>query len=249
MQKYKLVIAYDGTDYCGWQWQPQVPTITGVLQDKFFQVFNKDIRIVGASRTDGGVHALGQVAHFHTDLVISIEKLKMAWNNLLPCSILIRDIKIVSPDFHPQAKVLEKTYFYHFFINRPVPFYSRYGLFYKLPINLDKLKQCLNLFIGTHDFRSFCTGYDQQSTIRTVNSIELSYIKKYSVYRITVKGPAFLRYMIRRIVGASLEVSSHDDKDISLISKALEEKNPHQNLPTAPAKGLLLYKIKYQTLY
>lgn len=245
MQKYKLVVAYDGTDFHGWQFQPHEITVAGILQERFFQVFNKEIKIVGASRTDSGVHALGQVAQFSSDFNIDTKMLKRAWNNLLPISILIKDIVIVDQDFHPQGNVKEKTYFYHFFTSRPVPFYARYGLFYKISLDMQKLKESLKIFIGEHDFRSFCTGYDQETTVRTINSIALDFIEEYSVYRITVKGPGFLRYMIRRIVGACLEVASHKNKSIDLLTRALEEKNPQQPLPTAPSRGLLLYNIEY----
>ncbi len=242
---YKMIIAYDGTDYHGWQFQPELTTIAGVLQDRFFAVFKKPIKLLGASRTDAGVHALGQVARFKADFSIDKSLLKRAWNNLLPSSILIRDIIEAPEGYHPQHDVEEKVYYYHFFTSRPLPFYARYALFYKIPLDIDKLKEALQIFVGTHDFRSFCTGYDKPSTIRTINSIELVYVERYQVYRIIVKGRSFLHYMIRRIVGAALEIASHPEKDLCLLTKALESKHPHQHLPNAPAHGLMLSSIKY----
>ncbi|HEB41881.1 MAG TPA: tRNA pseudouridine(38-40) synthase TruA, partial [Candidatus Dependentiae bacterium] len=118
MNRYKLVIAYDGTDYCGWQEQKDKPSITSVLKKTFNSVFGKEISIVGASRTDAGVHALGQVALGRTDLVaIPAERLQRAWNNVLPAHIVIRSLDQAVPSFHPFYNVEQKTYHYHFFLN------------------------------------------------------------------------------------------------------------------------------------
>ena len=243
--KYKIVVAYDGTDYAGWQYQEGQPTVAGTLQQKFKEVFNRDIFVYGASRTDAGVHALGQVATFHTDIPLPVQAIQFALSNVMPQSILIRSLQEVSNDYNPCHAVAEKTYYYHFFQQRPMPFLSRYGWYYRYPVDLARLQKCLNVFIGTHDFRSFCTGYDRPDTVRTINSASIEYIKRYGVYRITIKGPKFLRYMIRRIVGACLEVASRDTVAIEVLQKALEQKHPHQLFPTAPAQGLVLYKIIY----
>lgn len=245
MKNYCLIIAYDGTDYHGWQRQPEAATIAGTLEYSFKAVFNKEITIIGASRTDAGVHAAGQVANFKTDLPLEPEYIQKVWNQHLPKDVLIRSLDQAPENFHSQANVLEKTYFYHFFTHKPLPFYARYGLYYRFPINIDLLEQCLQVFVGTHDFRSFCTGDEQTSTIRTVNAIDVTYMPAYQWYRISVRGPGFLRYMIRRMVGAALEVASHTDGNPASIQQALAEKNPLQHLPTAPAHGLLLRKILY----
>jgi len=245
MPIYRLLIAYDGTDYFGWQRQPDQPTIAGVLENRFESVFKKPISITGASRTDAGVHALGQVASFSLDTPIDPKKLMFAWNNALPKDILIRSLSCVPDDFHPQRDVVEKTYYYHFFQERPLPFVARYGFFCG-PIDEQKLHEGLKIFIGTHDFRSFCTGYEAESTIRTINAIEYMHFKRYGISRIAVKGPGFLRYMIRRIVGACLDVASYKSKSIDVLQYALDEKNPHQHLHVAPSRGLLLHGISYK---
>ncbi len=247
MPKYKLIIAYDGTDYFGWQIQAGHTTVTGVLQDTFKQVFGKDIHIAGASRTDAGVHALGQTAVFDTDLNLDPADLRNAWQNSLPEAILLREITSVPPDWNPRHKVKQKTYYYHFFQERPLPFAARYGWHYRYPVSLEKLNQCLNIFVGTHDFRSFCTGDDMESTVRTIDAVGVEFLNTFNAYRITIKGPGFLRYMIRRIVGACLEVASRDTMTIDDLKIALEQKNPLQLLPTAPAKGLMLHDIMYNT--
>lgn len=270
MKKYKIVVAYDGTDFLGWQVQPDQKTVAGVLQDTFKHVFGKSILITGASRTDAGVHAVGQTAAFTVDLNIDAQDLRHAWQNVLPDSIVLRSIEEVSLDFNPRAQVKQKTYYYHFFSERPLPMSARYGYYYRYPINPEKLYQALSVFVGTHDFRSFCTGDDYESTVRTIDAIDVEPLEwfdglttsghcaqslartelvegcvRIKGYRIIIKGPGFLRYMIRRIVGACLEVASRDSLSCDDLKKALAEKNPLQLLPTAPAKGLLLYKIVY----
>jgi tRNA pseudouridine38-40 synthase len=244
MDAYKILVAYDGLDYHGWQLQPDRLTIAGVLQSRFKAVFKKEIHIVGASRTDAGVHALGQVARFYTDMSITPEKLRTAWNNLLPRDILIRKLILAEPDFHPQRHVLEKTYYYHFFTQKPLPFLARYGFYRQMSLDLERLQECISIFVGTHDFRSFCTGYEQESTIRTINSLTARYVKRYGVYRIEIKGPGFLRYMIRRIVGASLDIAS-TSRPLKELREALAAKNPQQHLFTVPGHGLMLGHISY----
>lgn len=248
MKTYKIVVSYDGTDYYGWQIQPDKVTISHILEKQFKAVFKKNIKIIGASRTDSGVHALGQVAKFETDINIKPEILIKAWNNLLPSNILIRSIELVNSDFHPRAKVKQKTYYYNFTTKKAIPLISNYVYSlksYRHAIDFDKLKVALNIFVGTHDFRSFCTGYEQESTIRTIDSISLVYLKRYKIYQIQVKGKSFLRYMIRRIVGACLEIANSKKRHINELKIALEKPNPEQNLFTAPANGLILRKIIY----
>ena len=245
MALYKMVVAYDGTAYHGWQRQPKDITVVQVLEETFKGVFKQKILISGASRTDAGVHALGQVASFALDIKIAPETLKFAWNNALPHDILIRDISFAAEGFNPRHGVISKTYHYSFFNERPLPLVQQYGWYYSRPVDLDLLHQALQIFVGTHDFRSFCTGYDMHSTVRTIHSIHVEYDNIKQAHKIVVKGPGFLRYMIRRIVGASLAVASKDQFSCQDIRIALEKKDPAQTLPNSPAKGLLLYEIEY----
>lgn len=246
MAVYKMVVAYDGTAYHGWQRQPEDISVVQVLEQSFKAVFKQDISISGASRTDAGVHALGQVASFTLDMMIAPDRLKFAWNNNLPHDVLIVDIVLVSDAFNPRHGVVSKTYHYLFFTQRPLPFVQQYGWYFSRPVDLEILQQALQIFVGTHDFRSFCTGYDMHSTIRTIHSIHLEYDYAKQAHRIVVKGPGFLRYMIRRIVGAALAVASKDQFSCDDIIIALEKKDPAQILPNSPAKGLLLYEIEYE---
>lgn len=242
---YSLIIAYDGTNYQGWQQQDKGPTVCGELKKVFKSIFKKEVSIVAASRTDAGVHADFQVARIRTELNLDADHLKKIWNRGLPRDILIKSLEKVTDDFHPQRNVKQKTYKYKVFQVIPSPFVQRYGLFCDYSIDIKKLKKCFKVFIGEHDFRSFCTGYEMDSTIRSIDSIELKILKKENAFEIIFKGKSFLRYMIRRIVGACLEVASNKKLDVSILQVALAQKNPQQNLPTAPAKGLMLCKIDY----
>lgn len=245
--KYVLLISYDGTDYHGWQTQHHCVTVSGKLMDAFNDAFAMPVSLQGASRTDAGVHALGQVAHLETDLDLDQDIIKKAWNGRLPRDIMIRNLIKGPDDFHALKNVQEKVYHYHFFLERPLPFIARYGMVCRMRVDFDKLYEGLQIFVGEHDFRSFCTGDEQESTIRTITSIEIVYLKKFKVYRVIVRGKSFLRYMIRRLVGAALDCAMRPSKSIDALRNALEEKNPQQQLPTAPPQGLLLRKITYSS--
>lgn len=247
MKPYKIVIAYDGTAYHGWQEQKDVPTVAGLLQARFKKLFNQDIKLVGASRTDAGVHALGQVARFYSDRMVSPATMQRVWNASLPADIHIRSLEYATENFHSQHNVIEKTYYYHFFVRPALPFIARYGLYYRHALDFEKLKACLALFVGTYNFKLFSAGDIREDTIRTINAINLDYVPKYQAYRIIIKGPSFLRYMIRRIVGTSLEIASSTKRDILEISDALQAQQLQAQLTTAPAHGLLLRKIIYHT--
>jgi tRNA pseudouridine38-40 synthase len=243
-KRYKIVVAYDGTDYFGWQVQKEVPSVAQTLQDTFFTVFNRSISILGASRTDAGVHAMGQIATFTTDLLISPSKMLQAWTNILSPDITIRSLQEVPLEFNLHASVVCKTYYYHFFLERPLPFIQRYGWFYRYPVDIAKLRRCLTLFVGTHDFRSFCTGTDMgEDTVRQIDAATVEWSPEYNAYRIAIIGPKFMRYMIRRIVGACLEVASRDTLTEDDIIRLLHAKNPEHTMPNAPAKGLMLHTI------
>ena len=244
MKQYKAVIAYDGTDYSGWIQQKDRPSIVQTLQDRFVRVFGSSIRILGASKTDAGVHALGQVAIFKADIDVEVKKMLDAWNNLLPSSILIRSLEMAD-QFHPHYKVKQKTYYYHLFIERPLPFVARYGYCVTRPFDLDQFKDALQIFEGTHDFSAFYTGNDREDAVRMIDAIRLEYIERYHVYRVVVNGERFIRHMVRRMIGAALAVASREGITHADIRDALQTGTMHSQLPTAPAQGLLLRKIIY----
>lgn len=245
--KYKLLIAYDGTHFSGWQVQKHAPSVAQTMQDRFKALFNKEITLIGASRTDAGVHAMGQVAAFSVDLPVDVVQMMNAWNDALPETIVIRSLEKVDDRFHPIYGVAQKVYKYRFFLGRPLPFDQAYGWFFRYCLDVNLLHEALQLFVGTHDFRSFCTGVEMgENTVRTIESIEVHQEDSSGSWLIIVKGPGFLRHMIRRIVGASFDVASKKRVTIAKLKSILEEKNPEQALTNAPAKGLCLYSIVYK---
>lgn len=248
MKKYQIVVAYDGTDYNGWQFQQTLPSITHTLQQTFYHVFGSSIKITGASRTDAGVHAHGQVAIFHTDLVADPERMLHAWNNRIPSDIVIRSLIRAPDDFHPFYNVERKIYHYHFFVEQPSPFIQRFGAYYQKKIDISVLQKALMLFVGTHDFSSFCSADAKSpSKVRTVDSIVIEYIPEWRAYRVIVVGSSFLHHMIRRIVGAAIKVATSDTMTVKYIQEILNLKNPNNPLPTAPAKGLTLHEVVYKS--
>lgn len=248
MQKYQIIVSYDGTDYNGWQFQQRLPSITHTLQQTFYHIFNSPIKITGASRTDAGVHAHGQVAMFQTDLIAQPEQMLRAWNNRLSPDIVIRSLTAVANDFHPFYNVARKTYHYHFFVEQPSPFIQRFGAYYQRKIDIHLLQKVLALFVGTHDFNAFCSADSESpSKVRTIDSIAVEYMPEWRAYRIIFTGSSFLHHMIRRIVGAAIKVATSDTMTVNYIQEILHSKNPNNPLPTAPAKGLMLYEVVYQS--
>lgn len=246
MQSYKLTIAYDGTDYYGWQWQTEGKTVERVIREAFLSAFHqKEVFFVGASRTDAGVHAQGQVARLRTIVKVAPEKLALVLNNALPDDIVIKEVSLIDEQFHPQHNVLSKTYEYLFFTQRPDPEVQRFGWYVPFALDGQKLARCLALFTGTHDFRAFCKEEQDKDTVRTIDTIALSKCEKTGGYRITIQGKSFLRFMIRRIVGAALTAATKITIRENDLKRTLLEKKLLKVLPTAPAKGLSLKKIDY----
>lgn len=245
--KYKIIVSYDGTAYHGWQAQPNKATIAGTLEQTFKKIFASDISVFGASRTDAGVHARGQVAVFSTDINLPSHRMLFAWNNMLPDDIVITSLELAGDDFHPHYNVKQKTYRYLVYCKRPSPFDARYGWYYYRKLNIDRFKAALAQFLGTHDFRSFCTIEDIviENTVRTIDSIDVLYDTDLDAYRIEIKGEKFLRYMIRRMIGAAVKIGSDEKVPVAIIAQTLQKKDPSHTLPNAPACGLTLMNIEY----
>jgi len=245
MIRYKCIVAYDGTDYVGWQFQPHKETVASALETTFKRVFKETIKIIGASRTDAGVHALGQVVSFTSCLNATPEKIKWAWSRSLPESLSILSLEKVSDDFRPRNNVVQKTYYYDVYTKRPSPLKARYGYYYVYKLDEDKLHKALALFIGKHDFSAFSSD-ERPNKIRTIDAITIESLSEQEGYRIEIKGRSFLHFMIRRIVGAALKIASDEKLSLSFLQKVFNAKNPNHALPNAPAKGLTLKSILYK---
>ncbi len=248
MYTYKIIVSYDGIDYQGWQVQTHKVTIANRLQDAFKHVFGERIKLLGASRTDSDVHALRQVAIFKSDIDLPHDKMAKAWNNVLPPSIHIRSLERVSDDFHPRKNVIGKTYYYHLFMQRPLPFLARYGWHYPFmgEVDLGTFDQALALYVGTHDFRSFCKLEEEKSTVRTMHSITMRKLSRFGAVQIVIKGDSFLRFQIRRMIGCALDVARRSDLSLSFIQDMLDNPHPQQKVTKAEGRGLCLKEICYK---
>ncbi len=248
MQRYKLTVAYDGTDYAGWQWQDNSPTIERALRQavsKAFKYTHQNFYLVGASRTDAGVHAKGQVVRLCIPINVPPTKLLSILNNALPSDIIITEAQNADEHFHPQHAVISKKYTYTIFTRRPLPHLQRHGWFFYYPFDYEIVRKALTLYIGTYDFRMFCKENLEKNTTKTITSASIDHCRETGTYTITIEGPSFLRYMIRRIVGAVSYCAAKKNVTLEDISLALKNKKTLPLIPCAPAKGLCLEKITY----
>ena len=244
MKRIKLVVAYDGTNYHGWQIQPNAVTIESVLNRCLSELFGEEIRVIGASRTDAGVHARGNVAVFDTNARIPAEKISYALNTKLPRDIRIQASCTVASDFHPRYCDTVKTYEYCIFNRKfPDPTKRLYSFFYYYPLDVEKMQQAAGFLVGEHDFKSFCTMNPEiENTVRTIYGIAVS--RKEDMITIRVTGSGFLYHMVRIIAGTLIKVGSGvlPVADVKII---LEQKDRELAGPTARPEGLTLVEIKY----
>ena len=246
MKRIGLVVAYDGTNYCGWQTQPNGITVQGVLNDTLSELLGEKIETIGASRTDAGVHALGNVAVFDTNTRIPGEKISYALNQRLPEDIRIQMSEEVEPDFHPRYCDSEKTYEYRI-LNRkfPVPTERLYSYFYHYKLDVDRMQAAANMLEGEHDFKSFCSVRTQVTdTVRTVYRIDVTR-NADDIITIRVTGNGFLYNMVRIIAGTLMAVGTGHIQAEDMPS-ILEAKDRRAAGPTAPARGLTLIEMKYE---
>ncbi len=246
MKRIKLVVAYDGTNYCGWQIQPTGITIEGVLNQTLTQLLGEEIRVIGASRTDSGVHSLGNVAVFDTETRIPPEKICYALNQRLPEDIVVQSSCEVAKEFHPRHCYSEKTYEYRI-LNRkiPVPTLRRYTYFYYRSLDITKMQQAAQYLIGKHDFQSFCSVKSSvENTVRQILSCNVEKSQD-DVITIRVTGTGFLYNMVRIIAGTLILVGIGEMKP-EQIPEILNQMQRSAAGPTAPAQGLTMIGIQYK---
>lgn len=248
MRRIKLVVAYDGTHYHGWQLQPREITIEAVLNQAICTLTGEEIQVIGASRTDAGVHALGNVAVFDTDSRIPGDKFAYALNQRLPADIVIQNSEEVPENFHPRHQNCRKTYEYTI-LNRnfPLPEYRNTAYFYYGFLDVENMQQAAQAFVGEHDFAAFCSaGAQVQTTVRTIYSLDVFSLGER--IQIRVQGNGFLYNMVRIIAGTLLEVGK-GKIEVSQISDIIASCDRGQAGPTAPAQGLKLIEICYDTVH
>src|SRR5215469_13583257 len=251
MRNFKLTIAYDGAGFHGWQIQPNVPTIQGAIADAASQITQEKIFIHGASRTDTGVHALGQVAHFKTQSALSSSEFQSALNALLPPTIRIVAAEEVGPDFHARWQAQAKTYRYRIWRGQVLPpFEYQRALHHSGPLDEDAMAQGARAFEGEHDFTSFSASSGSEDDdrdremVRAIHSSEIIREPDRDELAYIVRGRSFLRYMVRKIVGTLLDIGRGRlaTSDIPAIFEALDRS---RSGPTVPAEGLYLVALEY----
>lgn len=239
-----LTVAYDGTNYHGWQLQPNVITIESVLNETLSALFKEDIKVIGASRTDTGVHALGNIAVFDTAARMPAEKISYALNQRLPEDIRIQSSIEVPKDFHPRRQNSRKTYEYKIQNSQfPMPVYRLYSYFTYIPLDVERMQKAAEYLKGQHDFKSFCSANTAaETTVRTIYDIIVE--KSGDMISIRVTGSGFLYNMVRIIAGTLIEAGRGNllPEEIPEILIALDRTKAG---PTAPACGLTLVKYEY----
>ncbi|MBS0629661.1 MAG: tRNA pseudouridine(38-40) synthase TruA [Verrucomicrobia bacterium] len=245
--RYKLLIAYDGTRYCGWQVQPNGTSIQTLVEKAISTALHHPIKVIGSGRTDAGVHALEQVAHFSFEGIVDLEKLHYSLNGLLPPDIRIMGLSIVSEDFHARYSAKGKIYHYYLHTSRVQnPFKRLYTTHILYPIDRDLLKRAAALFIGEHDFTAFSNeahrGSASRDAVRTITRIDV--IEDGNEIRLEFEADGFLYKMVRNIMGTILDVS-RGKIDISQIPLIFEAKDRRKGGTCAPPQGLFLIKVIY----
>jgi tRNA pseudouridine38-40 synthase len=251
MRNIKLTLAYDGAKFHGWQMQPGVATIQGSVTDAVRKITQEPVTIHGASRTDAGVHALGQVASFKTKSALMAEELQRALNALLPPAIRVVAAEEMGSDFHARWQAIEKTYHYRIFRGRVVsPFEYQRVLHYPYPLNEEAMVAAAKCFEGEHDFTSFTASSGSEeadkdrSPVRMICRSELERRAEQQEIIYVVTGRSFLRYMVRKIVGTLLEVGRGKLRAED-IPGLFELRDRSRSGPTAPPEGLYLVNLKY----
>ncbi len=245
MKRVKMIVAYDGTNYCGWQIQNNGLTIEEVLNKTLTELLKEKITVTGASRTDSGVHAEGNVAVFDTENRMPADKICFALNQRLPDDIRILQSEEVAPDYHPRKQNCVKTYEYKI-MNRKIeiPTLRLYTHFCYYPLDVDKMREAGAYLVGEHDFKSFCTARGQaEETVRTIYSLDIE--KTGDLITIRIKGSGFLYNMVRIIAGTLMKVGMGVYPP-SHVEEIIDARDRNAAGPKAAAKGLTLVSLDYE---
>jgi tRNA pseudouridine38-40 synthase len=255
MKKIKLLIEYDGTAYLGWQIQKKGLTIQGVVEEKIFKITGERSKVIGASRTDTGVHALGQMATFGTESRLDPEVIRKALNALLPRDIRVLEASEVNESFHPRDSAKRKSYFYIIANQKESSaFLYRYTWMVQQPLEMKSMTEASEVLIGTHDFSSFKgTGSSTKNPVREIFFLSVGKVEKLDFMTINIEGEfleirieadGFLRHMVRNIVGTLVEIG-RGRIPADRIKEILKSRDRRLAGPTAPANGLFLKRIVY----
>ncbi len=249
----RLTLAYDGTDFAGWQRQPDHPTVQAALEGALARVLGEPAAVCASGRTDAGVHAANQVANFKTASPIPCPNLAKALNDLLPVSVRVKEAAEAAEEFHARYDARAKTYRYRI-LTAPVasPFMARYAWHYPYPLDVEAMQAAARLLAGRHDFSAFAASdpaaadeAKQKSGVRTVFLSRLSRRAGGRLLLYEVRGSGFLYHMVRNIVGTLVEVGRGKWPPQQVL-EILESRDRRRAGPTAPAQGLCLWKVEYE---
>jgi tRNA pseudouridine38-40 synthase len=248
MRRLRFQVAYDGTDFHGWQVQPGLPTIQGILEEVIGTIEGKPVHVMASGRTDAGVHAIAQVAAVSIDNRIPPDNFRRAVNRLLPRSIRISHVAETQPDFHARFDALCKTYQYRIFREEVCPpFDWRFVYYHPYPLDESAMIEAAPLFEGEHDFTAFAAADDTDplrgSRVRTIFRSTLSRQERTLTYSIT--GSGFLKHMVRNIVGVLLEVGKGNLSRDGVLKRLTPDCQIKPG-PTVPASGLFLVSVEYE---
>ena len=240
MRRIRIYLAYDGGPFHGWQVQPGLPTIQGILEEIVSGMEGKPVHVAGSGRTDAGVHALAQVAAFSIENPIPVDNLRRAVNRLLPPAIRVLSAEEAPADFHPRFDAVAKTYEYRMFRDEVCsPFEWPYVYHHPYPLDEERMAKLARVFEGEHDFTPFAASdvrdAEGKSKVRTIFSSTLERVPQRLVYR--VRGSGFLKHMVRNIVGTLIDAGRGNIADLNSI--------PARSGATAPAKGLFQVSVEY----
>ena len=242
--RYKITFSYDGSNFNGYQVQPNLRTVQGELE-KAVSYLNKQTYtpVVASGRTDKGVHALNQTAHFDLNINNTLYKIKRALNSNLPDDIHIIDVEEVSQDFHARFSVKKKEYIYKLNIGEYNPIERKYIYQYNKELNIEKMKEAIKYFIGTHDFTSFVPTEDlKDDPVRTIYKANIK--EKNNILEISFQADGFMKYQVRNMVGLLISIGENKKKS-SEVEVIINNKNRSQKFKTASAVGLYLKKVWY----
>lgn len=250
MRRIRLIVAYDGTCYCGWQIQENAVTVEGELTKALRTWLQEEIELIGASRTDSGVHALGNIVVFDTQSRIPAEKFAIGVNHYLPEDIRVQRSEEVVADYHPRYRKTEKTYEYRILNTKiSLPIWQRYAYHVYGELDLSAMREAAALLVGEHDFSAFCSAGSQvKSKVRTVYEVSVEEeavagCNGGSIIQIRVRGNGFLYNMVRIIAGTLVEIGQ-GRRTLADIKEALASGERAMAGPTAPPQGLMLVEIR-----
>lgn len=258
LRRIRLLIQYDGTAYMGWQVQPSGATIQGILQDNIFRITEEHVNVIAAGRTDAGVHAIGQVAAFDSLSRLHVSIMKKALNALLPPDVRVIDLMDAPQDFHPRYSALGKKYSYIIANMKDIPvFIRKYAWRISAPLDTEAMRAASVHLLGTHDFSSFRgSGCGAKNPVRTVHCLTLEKLPEAGFLfatlpgdfiRISIEADAFLRHMVRNIVGTLVETGK-GKMSPERAKEILSSGDRRLAGPTAPAQGLFLEKVLYSAM-